>query len=160
MGALNTKQWAEVLTTGSPGSPEAAESRTAITDSAENSPGPADVEVDEEIEGSGDLPRPKHRNLKMLDPRSVSDDVERTPIQLEKSAKSKIGMSDDGDDETAVENGDDDVSKNVDDDEEETDTSGQELLSQEFLSTPTAIDKQLNKFKVYLIHSLFERFTS
>ena len=149
MGALNTKQWAEVLTTGSPGSPEAAGSRTGTTDSvssADNSlstsTGQIDDVVDEKIEGSGDLPRPKHRNLKNLDPRSVTDDVDRTPIQLEKSAKSRVNKSESDDDDDVG-----DVTKD-DDDDEETNTSGQELLSQEFLSTPTAIDKQLNKFKV------------
>ena len=138
MGALNTKQWAEVLTTGSPGSPEAAGSRTGASDSvssAENSPststGHYDADTEEKIEGSGDLPRPKHRNLKKLDLQAATDNVD----QLEKSAKSE---SDDDDD--------DDVGS---DGEEATDTSGQELLSQELLSTPTAIDKQLHKFKVH-----------
>ena len=140
MGALNTKQWAEVLTTGSPGSPEAAGSRTGASDSvssAENSPststGHNDADTEEKIEGSGDLPRPKHRNLKKLDLQAATDNVD----QLEKSAKSESDDDDDDDDDEGS------------DGEEATDTSGQELLSQELLSTPTAIDKQLHKFKVH-----------
>ena len=139
MGALNTKQWAEVLTTGSPGSPEAAGSRTGTSDSvscAENSPSTSTglTDTEEKIEGS--------------------DDVDRTPIQLEKSAKSKVNKSESEDDDDDV-----DGSKNSDDDDEDdgeeaTDASGQELLSQEFLSTPTAIDKQLHKFKVHRISVL------
>ena len=138
MGALNTKLWAEAMTTGSPGSPEAAGSRTGTSDSvscAENSPSTSTglTDTEEKIEGS--------------------DDVDRTPIQLEKSAKSKVNKSESEDDDDDV-----DGSKNSDDDEDDgeeaTDASGQELLSQEFLSTPTAIDKQLHKFKVHGISVL------
>ena len=136
MGALNTKLWAEAMTTGSPGSPEAAGSRTDSDPvySAENSPSTSTglTDTEEKIEGS--------------------DDVDRTPIQLEKSAKSKVNKSESEDDDDDV-----DGSKNSndeDDGEEATDTSGQELLSQEFLSTPTAIDKQLHKFKVHRISVL------
>ena len=104
MGVLNSKQWAEVLTTGSPGSPDATQSRIDSDASPEHSPIPADsgdskgVEAEEE-----DRPRPRHRNLKNLDPRSVSDDINRTPIQ--KSPESKM--------------------ENNSDAEEEPDTSGQ-----------------------------------
>ena len=129
MGALNTKQWSEVLTTGSPGSPSKKADTTdpvsSVPSSAENSP-----TVEQQTESkkvseneAEDQPRPRHRNLQSLDPRSVSDDVTRTPIQKDKVK--------DSDEES--------------DNEGETDTSGQELLS-----TPMAIDKHLSKFKVRL----------
>ena len=127
MGALNTKQWSEVLTTGSPGSPKTNEEETG-TNSSENSPVPEKVDSKLDEDDEDDRPKPRHRNLKFLDPRSVSDDVLRTPIQVEKSPESKVS-----------ENGSDN------EEEEETDTSGQELLS-----TPMAIDKHLNKFKVFI----------
>ena len=128
MGALNTKQWSEVLTTGSPGSPsknvDTTDPVSSVPSSAENSPTVEQHTPKKGSENEGeDQPRPRHRNLQSLDPRSVSDDVTRTPIQKEKVK--------DSDDES--------------DNEGETDTSGQELLS-----TPMAIDKHLNKFKVYI----------
>ena len=124
MGALNTKQWAEVLTTGSPDANEDKTGKTtsSATSSTENSPIPENAT--ESKNNDEDRPRPRHRNLKSLDPRSVSDDVTRTPIQVEKSPESRRSVKNESD-------------------EEETDTSGQELLS-----TPMAIDKHLNKFKV------------
>ena len=132
MGAFNTKQWSEVLTTGSPGSPKTNEAETEATSSApsssENSPVPENIES--KPDKDEERPKPRHRNLKSLDPRSFSEDFPRTPIQVEKSPESKVS-------ESGSEGSDNE------EDEEETDTSGQELLC-----TPMAIDKHLNKFKV------------
>ena len=130
MGALNTKQWSEVLTTGSPGSPskkaDITDPVSSVSSSTENSPTVEQIEPRNRSENEvseSEQSRPRHRNLQSLDPRSVSDDVSRTPIQKKDKPKD---------------------SDNESDNDEETDTSGQELLS-----TPMAIDKHLNKFKVH-----------
>jgi len=60
MGGFGSKEWSEVYTNGSPGSPE---------DQANK---------DEETKGT-------KGKMRGFDPRSISDDVERTPIQVDKA---------------------------------------------------------------------------
>jgi len=62
MGGFGSKEWSEVYTNGSPGSPEDQAGK------AEDSKG---------TKGKG--------VMRGFDPRSISDDVERTPIQVEKA---------------------------------------------------------------------------
>jgi len=97
MGALNTKQWAEVLTTGSPDANEDKVGKTtsSVPSSSESSPIPENAT--ESNHDDEDRPRPRHRNLKSLDPRSVSDDVTRTPIQVEKSPEARSSVKNDSD---------------------------------------------------------------
>lgn len=66
MGLMNSKdEWAEVYNNGSPGSPDSN-----------------DVPVQQEKGGK------KKKFLRSIDPRSISDDVERTPIQAGSAARS------------------------------------------------------------------------
>ena len=66
MGMFNSKEWAEVYNNGQPGSPN--------------------DEAEANKENGGDGAKAKNRVLR-VDPRSISDDVERTPIQVDKAKK-------------------------------------------------------------------------
>ena len=66
MGMFNSKEWAEVYNNGQPGSPN--------------------DEAEANKENGGDGGKAKNRVLR-VDPRSISDDVERTPIQVDKAKK-------------------------------------------------------------------------
>jgi hypothetical protein len=157
MGAFNSKQWAEVLTTGSPGSPDASASRTEAADSAPICNGGDDDKVVENNGEEEDRPRPRHLKLQDLDPQSASDNVERTPIEAEENpSESKPDKIKSEADKTEAEadktEADADMTES-DVEDEENDTSGKELLSQELMDTPTGIDKQLHMFKVQFILS-------
>jgi len=148
MGAFNSKQWAEVLTTGSPGSPDASASRTEAADSAPICNGGDDDKVVENNGEEEDRPRPRQLKLQDLDPQSASDNVERTPIEAEERPSEADKTEPEAD---KTESDADKTESDVED--EENDTSGKELLSQELMDTPTGIDKQLHMFKVQFILS-------